>query len=123
MVLQNPKKLSKLLLYQTKNRNIMTVLRKKVQFSFWIFIILAVLLVIFSVQNSEAIGVRVFFWNVNVSLAILLIGTFLTGLITGALYAYRKFLPDAKEEKEKEREKKKDNLYDPLAPNYIEKDF
>jgi len=115
-----------LLLHQTKKRNIMTVLRKKVQFSFWIFIILAVLLVIFSVQNSEAIGVRVFFWNVNVSLAILLIGTFLTGLITGALYAYRKFLPDAKElneEREKEREKKKENLYDPLAPNYIEKDF
>lgn len=102
----------------------MTVLRKKVQFSFWIFIVLAVLLVIFSVQNSEAIGVRVYFWNVNVSLAILLIGTFLTGLITGALYAYRKFLPNAKDlEQEKEKEKKKENLYDPLASNYIEKDF
>lgn len=111
-----------MLLYQTKNRNIMTVLRKKVQFSFWIFIILAVLLVIFSVQNSEAIAVRVFFWNVNVSLAILLIGTFLTGLITGALYAWRKFLPDAKD-LEKEKEKKKENLYDPLASTYIEKDF
>ncbi len=111
-----------MLLYQTKNRNIMTVLRKKVQFSFWIFIILAVLLVIFSVQNSEAIGVRVFFWNVNVSLAILLIGTFLTGLVTGALYAYRKFLPEHKEVA-KEKEKKKENLYDPLASNYIEKDF
>ncbi len=113
-----------MLQHQTKIRNIMTVLRKKVQFSFWIFITLAVLLVIFSVQNSEAIGVRVFFWNINISLAILLIGTFLTGLITGALYAYRRFLPDAKEVKEeKEREKKKENLYDPLASNYIEKDF
>jgi uncharacterized integral membrane protein len=109
-----------LLQYQTKNRNIMTVLRKKVQFSFWIFIILAVLLVIFSVQNSEAIGVRVFLWNVEVSLAILLIGTFLTGLVTGALYAYRKFLPDSKE---KEKDQKKKNLYDPQSTNYIEKDF
>lgn len=98
----------------------MSVLRKKVQFSFWIFIILAVLLVIFSVQNSEAIGVRVFFWNVNVSLAILLIGTFLTGLITGALYAYRKFLPESRKV---EKDKKTKDLYDPLAPNYIEKDF
>lgn len=111
-----------MLQHQTKNRNIMTVLRKKVQFSFWIFIILAVLLVIFSVQNSEAIGVRVFLWNVEVSLAILLIGTFLTGLVTGALYAYRKFLPDAKEV-EKDKEQKKENLYDPMSPNYIEKDF
>jgi uncharacterized integral membrane protein len=102
----------------------MTVLRKKVQFSFWIFIILAVLLVIFSVQNSETIMVRVFLWNVEVSMAILLIGVFLTGLITGALYAYRKFLPDAKDvEMEKNKKREKENLYDPLAPNYIEKDF
>jgi uncharacterized integral membrane protein len=85
----------------------MTVLRKKVQFSFWIFIILAVLLVIFSVQNSEAIGVRIFLWNVEVSLAILLIGTFLTGLVTGALYAYRKFLPDAKDVKKRKGPKEK----------------
>ncbi len=111
-----------MLLQQPQKDNIMTVLRKKVQFSFWIFIVLAVLLVIFSVQNSEAIQVRVFLWNVHVSLAILLIGTFLTGLITGALYAYRKFLPNAKD-LEKDRDKKKENLYDPLTANYIEKDF
>lgn len=70
-------------------------LQKKTSFniSFWIFIIVAILLVIFSVQNSRAIDVQLIFWDVNVSLAILLIGTFLTGLVAGALYAYSKFKP------------------------------
>ena len=58
--------------------------------SFWIFIIVAILLVVFSVQNSGAIDVQLIFWDANVSLAILLIGTFLTGLVAGALYAYSK---------------------------------
>lgn len=58
--------------------------------SFWIFIIVAILLVIFSVQNSHAIPVQLIFWDVSISLAILLIGTFLTGLVAGALYAYSK---------------------------------
>ncbi|ASB50154.1 hypothetical protein CDL62_13900 [Alkalitalea saponilacus] len=74
--------------------NNMTVLKKKVQFSFWVFIALTILLVIFSVQNSGAIEVKLLFWKPNVSLSILLIGTFLTGLITGALYAYKRFLPE-----------------------------
>ena len=100
----------------------MTVLRKKVQFSFWIFIILTVLLVIFSVQNSGAIDVNVFLWNVNVSLAILLIGTFLAGLVTGALYAYWKFLPSPKD-LEKDNDKKKANINDSLTAKQVEKDF
>jgi len=87
----------------------MTVLRKKVQFSFWIFIILAILLVIFSVQNSGAIEVNVFLWQVSVSLAILLIGTFLAGIVTGALYAYWKFLPSSKQLKKTE-EKEHENI-------------
>jgi uncharacterized integral membrane protein len=90
----------------------MGVLKKKIQVSFWFFITLAVLLVIFSVQNSEAIPVAVFFWNIHISLAILLIGTFLTGLITGALYAYKKLLPDHdKSLKEKELQQDKHREY------------
>ncbi|WP_052345604.1 LapA family protein [Alkaliflexus imshenetskii] len=79
----------------------MTVLKKKVQFSFWVFIALTVLLVIFSVQNSEAVEVRLLIKRVPISLAILLIGTFITGFITGALYAYKKLLPEKNEQGKK----------------------
>ncbi len=76
----------------------MTVFKKRIQISFWVFMILAVFLVIFSVQNSDSIEINVLFWKLRVSIAILLISVFLTGAVTGALFAYRKFLP-AKDDK------------------------
>lgn len=89
--------------------------KNRLNLSFWIFILFAILLVVFSVQNSQAIPVQLIFWNVNASLAILLIGTFLTGLVTGALYAYSKFKPakikkeDAASNKEDKSTSKLDN--------------
>ncbi|MDG5800347.1 LapA family protein [Marinilabiliaceae bacterium ANBcel2] len=71
------------------------MMKRKIKFSFWVFIALTVLLVIFSVQNSDPVRVRIIFWPIEISLAILLIGTFITGLITGALCAYKKLLPDS----------------------------
>ncbi len=56
--------------------------------SFWIFIIVAVLLVAFSVQNSGTTEINFLNWSINVSLAVIIIATFLIGLITGALYGY-----------------------------------
>lgn len=82
----------------------MTVLKKKIQISFWVFIVLAIFLVIFSVQNAGSIEVRILIWPVHVSLSILLIGTFLTGLITGALYAYNKFLPKSPKIEEEDQD-------------------
>ncbi len=58
--------------------------------SFWVFLTLLAALVIFSVQNAEPVSVNIFFKNVHVSLAILLIIVFLTGVIAGASYFYIK---------------------------------
>ena len=79
----------------------MTEMKKKIQISFWFFIALAILLAVFSVQNAGIIEVQVLWFPVNVSLSILLIGTFITGLVIGALYAYNKFLPKPSKEKDK----------------------
>lgn len=73
-------------------------MKKSAHFSFWLFIIFAIILVIFSVQNSGPISVKILFKQVEISLAILLVLTFLGGLITGALYAFVKFSHKKKEE-------------------------
>jgi len=56
--------------------------------SFWFFIVVAVLLVTFSVQNSAPTEVSFLVWTVQISKAVLIIATFLIGLVTGALYGY-----------------------------------
>ena len=54
--------------------------------SFWILMVLAVLVVVFSVQNAEPVHFTLFMWQGELSLAILLISTFIVGAIVGALY-------------------------------------
>lgn len=66
-------------------------MKKTSHISFWVFIAMAVILVVFSVQNSGPIQVSILFKNVEISLAILLALTFLGGLVAGALYSYVKF--------------------------------
>ncbi len=83
---------------------IMTEMKKKIQISFWFFIALAILLAVFSVQNAGIIEVQVLWFPVNVSLSILLIGTFITGLVIGALYAYNKFLPKSPKIEEEDQD-------------------
>ncbi len=56
--------------------------------SFWFLIIVIIFVVVFSVQNADAVLVRFAVWEGNISLAILMISTFLLGLIFGALYSY-----------------------------------
>lgn len=83
-------------------------MKKKMQFSFWLLIVLAILLVVFSVQNAGPIKVTVLLWPFNVSLAVLLIGTFATGLVAGALYGYRKFFSGNGKDEMKSNPAKKD---------------
>ncbi len=56
--------------------------------SFWFFIIVAILLVTFSVQNSAPTEISFLVWTVQISKAVLIIAVFLFGLITGALYGF-----------------------------------
>jgi len=54
--------------------------------SFWFLILLSLLIVIFSVQNAEVVPIKFIIWEGELSLAILMILTFLLGLIKGAIY-------------------------------------
>ncbi len=54
--------------------------------SFWVLLILAVFVVIFSVQNAAPVDFSLFIWKGQVSLAVLLISTFIIGAIVGAVY-------------------------------------
>ena len=56
--------------------------------SFWFFILIAILLVTFSVQNSQPTEISFLMWTVQVSKAVIIIATFLLGLISGSLYGY-----------------------------------
>lgn len=56
--------------------------------SFWVSLVLAAALVIFSVQNAGLVDVNIFFNEVEVSLAILLIVVFLSGVLAGASYFF-----------------------------------
>ena len=53
---------------------------------FWVFVVLAILIVIFSVKNAQMVLVDVLFSKLEISLAFLVILVFITGLITGALF-------------------------------------
>ena len=54
--------------------------------SFWFLIVLALFVVVFSVQNAEVVPIKFIVWQGEVSLAILLILAFLLGLVVGAIY-------------------------------------
>ncbi len=60
------------------------------RFSFWIFIIAALILVLFSVQNADEVSFKFFTWKSHLSLSVLLIVTFLLGLIIGAIFSFRR---------------------------------
>ncbi len=56
--------------------------------SFWFLVVLAILVVVFAVQNAEVVPIKFIIWKGELSLAILLILTFLFGLIMGVVYYY-----------------------------------
>ena len=52
---------------------------------FIISIILLVIVVLFVLQNTQVVEVQLLFWTVSMSRALMLLGTFLIGIITGLL--------------------------------------
>jgi len=50
-----------------------------------VFVILIVLVVVFVVQNTEVVEVRFLVWKVSMSRALMVLGTFLVGIIIGLL--------------------------------------
>jgi uncharacterized integral membrane protein len=50
-----------------------------------IFVILAVLILLFVIQNTQAVETRFLVWTISMSRSLLLLGTFIIGVIAGWL--------------------------------------
>jgi uncharacterized integral membrane protein len=50
-----------------------------------VFCILVALVIIFVLQNTQVVGFQFFAWKVSMSRALLLLGTFLIGVVVGWL--------------------------------------
>jgi len=71
-----------------------------IKLSFWIFIILLLMLVTFSVQNSFLVTVKLIFWQIDMPLAVLLISTLIIGVVGGMFYSYFKYRKQEKDSTE-----------------------
>jgi putative membrane protein len=60
--------------------------------------IIAVLAMVFALQNSDPVSVHMFFWKAEgTSLALILATTFIGGVATGILFALPQYLKKSKE--------------------------
>ncbi len=94
---------------------------QKKSFSLWGFVIAALILVFFSVQNAQEVSFRFFVWRTYLSLSVLLIVAFLLGLVAGTIFSFR----SSKEKKENQSEKelkKQDNDQTSERLNYFDKE-
>jgi len=99
-------------------------MKRNQTFSFWGFIIAALILVFFSVQNAQEVGFRFFIWKTHLPLSVLLIVAFLLGLIVGAIFLFRRNRSGKKENKTNEnetREKHQDSLFQKMKDKSISK--
>ena len=64
-----------------------------------ITLLLAILLIIFALQNTEMVRIKCWFWGVEIPLALLIFVCFAVGLIIGII------LPTSKKKKEDKPEK------------------
>jgi uncharacterized integral membrane protein len=94
---------------------------QKKSFSLWGFVIAALILVFFSVQNAQEVSFRFFVWRTHLSLSVLLIVAFLLGLVAGAIFSFRS--SKAKKEKLNEKElKKQENAQTNEGLNYFDEE-
>ncbi|MFQ5841582.1 MAG: lipopolysaccharide assembly LapA domain-containing protein, partial [Thermodesulfobacteriota bacterium] len=69
-----------------------------------VFIVLAILIVIFTIQNTQVVEIRFFLWKTSISGALMLLSTLFIGIILGWLltwtdYSRRKRKVKAEEKK------------------------
>jgi uncharacterized integral membrane protein len=84
--------------------------------SFWGFIVSALIVVIFAVQNAQEVGFKFFIWRTHLSLSVLLIVAFLLGLIVGAIFSFRQSRnqDNANSSDQKHSAKKEPEQHNPL---------
>ncbi len=64
----------------------------------FITVLLAILLVIFSIQNSEIVVVKLVFWNFNIPRALLILISFCMGVLLGVLIPVKNIKKDKEQD-------------------------
>lgn len=60
-------------------------------------VIFAIIIAIFSLQNAEITDVKFLFWKLSISRVLVILGTFLTGVLVGILISIRRKIINKKE--------------------------
>jgi len=71
-----------------------------------VFIVLAILIVIFTIQNSQVVDIQFFLWKASISRALMLLSTLFIGIILGWLLTWTGYSRRRRKEKGEQEEKK-----------------
>lgn len=71
-----------------------------------VFIVLAILIVIFTIQNSQVVDIQFFLWKATISRALMLLSTLFIGIILGWLLTWTGYSRRRRKEKGEQEERK-----------------
>lgn len=95
---------------------------RKQSFSLWGFVIAALILVFFSVQNAGEVAFKFFIWEPYLPLSVLLIVAFLLGLIVGVIFSFRSSGKKKEKIEKHPFEHAEDEVKRPESPEIAEKE-
>ena len=70
-----------------------------------VFIVLAILIVIFTIHNTQVVEIKFFIWQTSISKALVLLSTLFIGIILGWLITWAGYSRRKRKEKEERVEK------------------
>ena len=70
-----------------------------------VFIVLAILIVIFTIQNTQVVDIQFFMWKASISRALVLLSTLFIGIILGWLITWAGYSRRKRKEREERVEK------------------
>jgi putative membrane protein len=71
-----------------------------------VFIVLAILIVIFTIQNTQVVDIQFFLWKASISRALMLLSTLFIGIILGWLLTWTGYSRRRRKEKGEQEERK-----------------
>ena len=83
-----------------------------------IILLLAILLIIFALQNTEVVRVKLWFWGMDLPLALLIFVCFAIGVVTGIIIPTSKGKKKShpEEKKKSQQEETKKNEWEEMQP-------